>query len=126
MTCATAQELVPIKKFIAENSNRDPNNSEHVGYRCYVVLSLIGGMFEQDDRPDVKTQGTLFRAWADGFIPAAMGKNFNPDYARKQGEIISQAYGERIARSRAMSGNIFDDPVVRSDFEICTAIAKAR
>jgi hypothetical protein len=70
--------------------------------------------------------GKLFSAWADSFVPNLAGKNFNPDFARSQAERISKAYGERIAQSKAMSGNIFNDPVVRSDVEVCTAIAKAR
>jgi hypothetical protein len=115
---------VPIKKFMAENSNVDPSTLEHVGYRCYVVLRIIGGIFEQDTRPDVQMNGKLFSAWADSFVPNLTGKK--PDFARSQAERISKAYGERIAQSKAMSGNIFNDPVVRSDFEVCTAIAKAR
>ena len=126
MTCAAAQEMVPIKKFIAENSNRDPSTLEHVGYRCYVVLRIIGGIFELDTRPDVQMNGKLFSAWADSFVPNLTGKTFNPEFARSQAERISKAYSERIAQSKAMSGNIFNDPVVRSDVEVCTAIAKAR
>ena len=119
-----AQEMTTIEKYIDENDfQRNPDTFDHVSYRCFALFYLVGSYFLENN-PDMKETANKLINLSNIFLNyQSKRKNFNLEYAKSQTQIMIEEYSKRLKKSKALTGNFFDDPVVNSDLSICSKLA---
>jgi len=122
-----AQEMTTIEKYMEQNDfERNPGAAEFIFLRCASLYTVIGVGIGQNAGLHKESQ-----AYIEG------GKQFlgflaaipNPSSAKHVGDQMQrmvEAYRERWLRSKALTGNFSDDPIIRSDGPICSKLLKTR
>ena len=123
---AEETQMVPIEEFLkGENSDKDePGDAAKtfVGLRCTSLL-LIWSKYLQDNGENELAQ--KFERSAQLALGLAQSvKSFDEEYGRAQIRIMVDGYKERWLKAKAMTGNVSDDRIIRSDLAFCGRVFK--
>lgn len=117
-----SQEMSTIKKFIQENSKSKNGSTEiFIGLRCSSLYILMGAY---TDNNQMKSQSENFRSLSNYALKFAYdnSKDKNIDYLSSQMEIMTSAYKDRFLKSKALTGNFSDDPIISADLDTCSEV----
>jgi hypothetical protein len=121
-----SQEMVTIEKYLGQNDfKRNPGAMDFVFLRCASIFKLVGGALQENQDRSLHPMGKIYWESGDQFLSmASASKGFNQQFALDQFNRMLEAYKERWLRAKALSGNFSDDPVIRSDMQLCSAMMK--
>ena len=116
-----SQEMDAIEKYMGQNDfERNPAAAQFVFLRCASIFLLVGGHLQRDS--DLQAQAKVY-SHGDGFLSMSESvKPFNQEFALEQSGRMTEAYKQRWLRAKALSGNFSDDPVIRSDIQLCSTL----
>jgi hypothetical protein len=118
---AIAQDMRAIDDFIAENnSNTNKSTENFIGLRCASLYLVIGGVIEIKESA---ASAKKFRDLSSSAIDFAINNGLKDGYyISSQIDLISKNYIEKIRMSQALTGNMFDNPVIVADMDRCKSI----
>jgi hypothetical protein len=118
--------MVTIEKYLGQNDfKRNPGAMDFVFLRCASIFKLVGGALQENQDRSLHPMGKIYWESGDQFLSmASASKGFNQQFALDQFNRMLEAYKERWLRAKALSGNFSDDPVIRSDMQLCSAMMK--
>jgi hypothetical protein len=124
--CA-AQEMATVEKYISQNNfEKNPGAMQFVMLRCASLFLLVGGHFQESPDLQTKTIGKRYSERGNRFLKLSeeVAKPFDQEFALGQANRMIEAYKERWLRQKALSGNFSDDPIIRSDMQVCSSLSK--
>ena len=115
-----SQEMVTIEKYVGQNEfERNPGAAQFVFLRCASIFAVI-----YSEILIFKAQGKVYSESGDKFLSMSESvKPFSQEFALEQFGRMTEAYKQRWLRAKALSGNFSDDPVIRSDMQLCSTLA---
>ena len=123
---AAQSELIPLDEYLAQSSVSvsDLPTAQYVFVRCAGILVSITKALEDELDPSVKLIKIQNRIKLEKAMELAIKIEVNfpkPNVNRVNSDIVKLAniYTERIRSARLMRGNMFEDKIVKSDYELC-------
>jgi len=126
----TKQDMVPIQKFIASHPNtlKDPPSIQYLSLRCSGLYMSLIKMFSGADDPSIKSTVKDMEARSHRYFQIALQieerltkKSLDERTKSQQSQLflIASSYIERINQTRARTGNIWTDTLIKEDKEFC-------
>jgi hypothetical protein len=111
------------KIYLTNNFEKNPGAMQFVMLRCASLFRLVGGWLQEF--PDKKAMGKKYFEVGNSFLDASIDvtQPRTHEFVVDQIKRITEAYKERWLRQKALSGDITDDPVIRSDVQVCSALS---
>ena len=129
----TTATMQPLKQFMTKNDlKKDLAAIEHVVVRCYAYYGVLASLLDHDNRPDRRDTVNRMLAGMDKLNEAWLGLSIqmqpkiSEDVREKnfqaQSVAMAKAYVDRVNATRARTGDMFDDEVIKSDGAVCLEI----
>ena len=123
-TYAEETQMVPIEEFLkSENSGKDElgdATKSFVGLRCTSLMLIWSKFLRDNGKNDLSQEFERSAELALGLAKSV--KLFNEEYGREQIRIMVGGYKERWLKAKAMTGNVSDDRLIKSDMLLCRQI----
>jgi hypothetical protein len=104
---------------------KNPAHGQFVGLRCAAIFGIMAQFSNENGK---NKTGDVFDVAQDNALKLAMESSnpFNESFFVSQLKIMKPAYIERMQKAKALTGNLFSDPLVSSDFDTCTEIFRSK
>lgn len=103
-------------------TKRIRTKSGRCAIRVPTVRFYLCGHLQRDTH--LQAQGKVYSESGDKFLSMSESvKPFSQEFALEQFGRMTEAYKQRWLRAKALSGNFSDDPVIRSDMQLCSTLA---
>lgn len=110
---------ISLDQFAEKNDLSKPAGIQFVSLRCAALHLFSAGMLASDS-PAMAAQ---FNESAKMFVTKALATpQAGSDFVRDQLERMTLMYGDRARAAKANTGNVFDDPIVKSDMFFCKRV----
>jgi hypothetical protein len=130
VSAQTKQDLVPIQKFIASHPNtlKDPPSIQYLSLRCAGLYMSLIKMFSDVDDQSIKATVKDMEARSQRYFLIALNieerltkKSLDERTKSQQSQLflIASSYIDRINQTRARTGNIWTDTLIKEDKEFC-------
>jgi hypothetical protein len=119
--------MVPIQKYIASHPNtlKDPPSIQYLSLRCSGLYMSLIKMFSSIDDPSIKATVKDMESRSQRHFLIALNieerltKKSLDERTKSQLFLIASSYIERINQTRATTGNIWTDTLIKEDKEFC-------
>lgn len=120
----SAQEMTPLQNYVGQNDlSKNPGAMGHVLLRCASLMTIMANYAEKQE--GMQKAAKIYRTAGERFLDASLKTpGMNQSLAVDQSARMEEAYIERALRAKALTGNVFDDPVLRSDAQFCSSLSK--
>ena len=100
---------------------KNPAHGQFVGLRCAALYTVVAQWVDENGEDKM---AAVFRGTQKNALKLAMesSKPYNESFFLGQIQIMISSYTERMQKAKALTGNLFSDPLVSADFKTCNAI----
>lgn len=112
---------VSLEQYATTNNIAGRAGVQFVTLRCGSLYTFTAGMLQADDKAEL---ADTHREVANRFIVRAISAGDDQGFILDQMKRMLAMYSERAKQSKANTGNVFDDPLLRSDLEFCKKASK--
>jgi hypothetical protein len=128
----TPTPLAPLAAVMRANPSANAKTGAYVALRCAALYTYFAGGLEKSDTPSLQTLGKRYERIGELFYnhAVALGRGEGSEPARAGLAASAQmldfglAYNARAEAARQASGNMFSDPLIAADREICKTLAE--
>lgn len=119
----TVPAALSIEQFLVRNVPDAPSTKQFVFLRCAALYTFFGGVIGAQG--DAKSEAAYNQA---GFRFLSMAAELEPQ--KEVAGVVDQMrrmvvmYSDRAKDTKARTGSISDDPLIKSDAEVCKKIAR--
>lgn len=111
---------ISLEQYAKTNNIAGRAGVQFVSLRCGSLYTFTAGMLEADGQAEL---ADAHRGVAKGFTAKAIGVSDDRTFVLDQMKRMLAMYSERARQSKANTGSVFDDLLLRSDFEFCKRAA---
>jgi hypothetical protein len=122
---ADNQQFIPLNAYIGQGVGNDPAALGYVAIRCSALYLVFAAMLDDETAPERQQQKASFLQASETFQSVALKMRMTgttttlQEAARNEGQTltaVSLLYNERIKQTKALTNNMFSDPLIEGDF----------
>jgi hypothetical protein len=122
---ADGLKMKPLTKMLSEETSL-ANTSTYL-LRCISLYRLNSAWLQSNRKAEIRIKGKELSKVVEGMLEIllaidktqTLGGKPSMSFFKTQIEIMETEYSKMMNRSKALTGSVFDDPIVRSDMMAC-------